>query len=211
MRPGDVRDLGRIDRRHHAVRRGELRDAAVDPGDVDRGVALLLLELVVGHSGDARLLHDLHAACLRERIEDAGLLRLAPVAAIGGDGKPLLRARSARGAGHQSSEIVSARNSISWSSRGHAGGSRMGAPRLLRRVRLTTSDAAVKCWRRRTTRTDPNHDATQTIADVIYTHTEGEPLCIIHSGIPYPSGSSILEKRAFLESRLRLAAQRADA
>lgn len=41
---------------------------------------------------------------------------------------------------------------------------------------------------------------TQTIADVIYTHTEGEPLCIIHSGIPYPPGSSILEKRRFLES-----------
>jgi proline racemase len=41
---------------------------------------------------------------------------------------------------------------------------------------------------------------TQTIAEVIYTHTEGEPLCIVHSGIPYPSGSSILEKRAFLES-----------
>ena len=36
--------------------------------------------------------------------------------------------------------------------------------------------------------------------DVIYTHTEGEPLCIIHNGIPYPAGSSILEKRAFLEA-----------
>ncbi|MDQ2136998.1 proline racemase family protein [Alcaligenaceae bacterium A4P071] len=36
--------------------------------------------------------------------------------------------------------------------------------------------------------------------DVIYTHTEGEPLCIVHSGIPYPAGSSILEKRAFLEA-----------
>lgn len=35
--------------------------------------------------------------------------------------------------------------------------------------------------------------------DVIYTHTEGEPLCIVHSGIPYPPGSSILAKRAFLE------------
>lgn len=35
--------------------------------------------------------------------------------------------------------------------------------------------------------------------DVIYTHTEGEPLCIIHSGIPYRAGSSILEKRSFLE------------
>ena len=35
--------------------------------------------------------------------------------------------------------------------------------------------------------------------DVIYTHTEGEPLCIVHSGIPYPAGSSILAKRAFLE------------
>ncbi|VFR44664.1 Proline racemase [plant metagenome] len=35
--------------------------------------------------------------------------------------------------------------------------------------------------------------------DVIYTHTEGEPLCIIHSGIPYPAGSSILEKRRFLK------------
>ncbi|WP_153100057.1 proline racemase family protein [Paraburkholderia hayleyella] len=36
--------------------------------------------------------------------------------------------------------------------------------------------------------------------DVIYTHTEGEPLCIVHSGIPYPAGSTILEKRAFLET-----------
>jgi proline racemase len=35
--------------------------------------------------------------------------------------------------------------------------------------------------------------------DVIYTHTEGEPLCIVHSGIAYPPGSSILEKRKFLE------------
>lgn len=39
----------------------------------------------------------------------------------------------------------------------------------------------------------------QDVFDVIYTHTEGEPLCIIHSGIPYPTGSSILDKRAFLE------------
>jgi proline racemase len=39
----------------------------------------------------------------------------------------------------------------------------------------------------------------QNIFDVIYTHTEGEPLCIIHGGIPYPSSSSILEKRIFLE------------
>lgn len=39
----------------------------------------------------------------------------------------------------------------------------------------------------------------QDVFDVIYTHTEGEPLCIIHSGIPYPAGSSILEKRRFLE------------
>jgi proline racemase len=39
----------------------------------------------------------------------------------------------------------------------------------------------------------------QDVFDVVYTHTEGEPLCIIHSGIPYPPGSSILEKRKFLE------------
>jgi proline racemase len=39
----------------------------------------------------------------------------------------------------------------------------------------------------------------QDVFDVIYTHTEGEPLCIIHSGIPYPAGSDILEKRRFLE------------
>ncbi|HWK67743.1 MAG TPA: proline racemase family protein [Rhizobiaceae bacterium] len=39
----------------------------------------------------------------------------------------------------------------------------------------------------------------QDVFDVVYTHTEGEPLCIIHSGIPYPAGSSILEKRKFLE------------
>jgi len=35
--------------------------------------------------------------------------------------------------------------------------------------------------------------------DVIYTHTEGEPTCIIHSGINYPLGSDILAKRRFLE------------
>jgi Proline racemase len=40
----------------------------------------------------------------------------------------------------------------------------------------------------------------QDVFDVIYTHTEGEPLCIIHSGIPYPPGSSILEKRRFLQA-----------
>jgi proline racemase len=39
----------------------------------------------------------------------------------------------------------------------------------------------------------------QDVFDVIYTHTEGEPLCIIHSGIPYPASSSIFEKRQFLE------------
>ncbi|KAB2851392.1 MAG: proline racemase [Hyphomicrobiaceae bacterium] len=39
----------------------------------------------------------------------------------------------------------------------------------------------------------------QDVFEVIYTHTEGEPLCIVHSGIPYPYGSSILEKRRFLE------------
>lgn len=40
----------------------------------------------------------------------------------------------------------------------------------------------------------------QDVFDVVYTHTEGEPLCIVHSGIPYPPGSSILEKRQFLET-----------
>ncbi|MEZ5819120.1 MAG: proline racemase family protein [Hyphomicrobiaceae bacterium] len=35
--------------------------------------------------------------------------------------------------------------------------------------------------------------------DVIYTHTEGEPTCIIHSGIPYPAGLDILAKRRFLQ------------
>lgn len=39
----------------------------------------------------------------------------------------------------------------------------------------------------------------QDVFDVIYTHTEGEPLCIIHSGIPYPTGSSVLQKRQFLK------------
>jgi proline racemase len=34
--------------------------------------------------------------------------------------------------------------------------------------------------------------------DVIYTHTEGEPTCIIHSGIFYPTGTSIVEKRQLL-------------
>jgi proline racemase len=47
--------------------------------------------------------------------------------------------------------------------------------------------------------------------DTIYTHTEGEPTCIIHSGIAYPAGSTILEKRQFLEENydwLRLALMR---
>ncbi|MEL5878432.1 proline racemase family protein [Cereibacter sphaeroides] len=39
----------------------------------------------------------------------------------------------------------------------------------------------------------------QDVYNVIYIHTEGEPLCIIYSGVPYPAGSTILEKRAFLE------------
>ena len=28
--------------------------------------------------------------------------------------------------------------------------------------------------------------------DVIYTHTEGEPTCIIHSGVRYPAGTDIV-------------------
>jgi proline racemase len=36
--------------------------------------------------------------------------------------------------------------------------------------------------------------------DVIYTHTEGEPTCIVHGGISYPFGGDILDKRRFLES-----------
>ena len=34
--------------------------------------------------------------------------------------------------------------------------------------------------------------------DVIYTHTEGEPTCIIHSGISYPHGLDILGKQQYL-------------
>lgn len=34
--------------------------------------------------------------------------------------------------------------------------------------------------------------------DIIYTHTGGEPTCIIHGGIPYPHGLSITEKRQFI-------------
>lgn len=47
--------------------------------------------------------------------------------------------------------------------------------------------------------------------DVLYTHTEGEPLCIVHSGISYPAGTSIVEKKLFLEKHydwLRLALMR---
>ncbi len=35
--------------------------------------------------------------------------------------------------------------------------------------------------------------------DVIYTHTEGEPTCIVYGGIPYPFGTDIVEKRRFLQ------------
>jgi proline racemase len=37
--------------------------------------------------------------------------------------------------------------------------------------------------------------------DVIYTHTEGEPTCIVYGGVPYPHGSDILGKRRHLETR----------
>ena len=36
--------------------------------------------------------------------------------------------------------------------------------------------------------------------DVIYTHTEGEPTCIVHSGVRYPAGGDILAKRRHLET-----------
>jgi proline racemase len=52
---------------------------------------------------------------------------------------------------------------------------------------------------------------TETVFDVIYTHTEGEPTCIVHSGIAYPPGSGIVEKRAFMETNydwVRLALMR---
>ncbi|PAU76127.1 proline racemase family protein [Halomonas salipaludis] len=39
----------------------------------------------------------------------------------------------------------------------------------------------------------------QQFLDVIYTHTEGEPTCIIHGGIPYPLGGDILAKRRYLQ------------
>jgi proline racemase len=38
-----------------------------------------------------------------------------------------------------------------------------------------------------------------TFVDVIYTHTEGEPTCIVPGWVPYPQGTDILEKRRFLE------------
>lgn len=47
--------------------------------------------------------------------------------------------------------------------------------------------------------------------DCIYTHTEGEPSCIIHSGVTYPANLNILEKRSFLQKNydhLRLSTMR---
>lgn len=41
---------------------------------------------------------------------------------------------------------------------------------------------------------------TDTLIDVIYTHTEGEPTCIVPGWVPYPFGTNILEKRQFLDS-----------
>lgn len=38
------------------------------------------------------------------------------------------------------------------------------------------------------------------LIDVIYTHTEGEPTCIVPGGIRYPHGADILAKRRFLET-----------
>lgn len=39
--------------------------------------------------------------------------------------------------------------------------------------------------------------------DVMYTHTEGQLTCIVNSGIPYPPGTNILQKRDFLEEKYR--------
>ncbi|MCG8544882.1 MAG: proline racemase family protein, partial [Alphaproteobacteria bacterium] len=36
--------------------------------------------------------------------------------------------------------------------------------------------------------------------DVIYTHTEGEPTCIVHAGIAYPAVGDILAMRTYLET-----------
>lgn len=47
--------------------------------------------------------------------------------------------------------------------------------------------------------------------DCIYTHTEGEPTCIIHSGITYPAGLDIIGKREFIRQHydhVRLATMR---
>lgn len=35
--------------------------------------------------------------------------------------------------------------------------------------------------------------------DVIYTHTDGSPTCIVYGGITFPGGSDIMEKRKFIE------------
>ena len=35
--------------------------------------------------------------------------------------------------------------------------------------------------------------------DVIYTHTEGEPTCIVHGGVQYPAGGDIHAKRRYIE------------
>jgi len=40
---------------------------------------------------------------------------------------------------------------------------------------------------------------TSSFADVVYTHTEGEPTCIVHGGILYPHGTDIWAKRRYLE------------
>jgi len=37
------------------------------------------------------------------------------------------------------------------------------------------------------------------LIDVIYTHTEGEPTCIVHAGVHYPHGGDILSKRRYIE------------
>ena len=37
--------------------------------------------------------------------------------------------------------------------------------------------------------------------DVVYTHTEGQLTCFVHSGIHWPADGDILDKRRFLEER----------
>jgi hypothetical protein len=83
---GEIGDRRRVEAIGHLRGEGELADAAIHPGDVDRRRGLLLLQLRQSDGRGADLGVDGDTGRLGEGLGDASLEGVAPIAAIPGDG-----------------------------------------------------------------------------------------------------------------------------